>query len=1022
MTVIPRYFGVGFMRFFRRAAMPKPPELEAGGQVAQDGSLSMGPRVHSGGKHSGGKHSGDNPIRSRDADRLGRSKFADHLAIALLGEGADEGLVAALVGPWGHGKTSVLNMVREKLQNEHSRTVLVFNPWMFSGRDQVVSAFFEQVCGQLRLRGGKQGELADRLLGYGQALQPLAFVPVAGAWFARASAAASAISQFRGVQRKPDPVELQREVIEAELGKLAEPIFVFIDDIDRLTAQEIRDMLGLVRLAAHFPKIVYLLAFDRAKVERALDQDGVDDGRSYLDKIVELSFDLPATSRSALADMLLQRLREVVSGTDTGPFDESLWADVLAYVLTPLLATPRDVNRYLAILPAALRMIGDEVALVDVLALEAVRLRLPEVFAMIGPLSQPLTDVGMVTSRAPGWQTEINAFVQAGGDNADTVAHLCRLLFPATVRYLGNSSTPYPSSWLPLWRKQRRVASPAVLNTYLSKQLPPGTLPAATVDAVVLAMPHQRLLEGIVRAMSPGDLDDLLARLIGYEQDIPPEAVQPACTVLLDLYPRLRTGSKGMFDVGPELSLDRVVLQLLRAVAGETERTRIVEALCADTKGLTGKIRLLRAVGRRPNPQTDRLIPVAVSDRLYRQVCHEIRHASGAQIAAERDPLALLATALGEDPADRENIDQILADHEVARTLLLAASGQARGRERGSVAVQASHVLRWQSLGIVVGDDTRITALVDRIAARFPDDEATVAVVDMARRYLTGWRPPDGFSGEQEPVFRQAFNHPNMIFSPSVMSGWPALLIRAAATYEVDPAWAVQADISGAEFHRRLTGVLADFPLAGHMAALATARGLPADVGSWEPDKDAHQFSRAAVQRLIIGPADQPAAVLRYAVFLPDDNGPMKLIFDIAVSPKQETDKNWGLLGLEEIRDVLTAAVEATAGPVTEQLLRSIFAGEAPPRTAVELYLWSAQGTTGDRPSNTLNSTVDLERLGPPAGADRSALQGMFAAAGDTPTTTARERRHLVVHALIRMSLDWGYLDARAQLLPLASG
>lgn len=984
----------------------------------------MGPRARGDGEHSDGKHSGDNPIKSRDADRLGRSKFADHLAIALLGEGADEGLVAALVGPWGHGKTSVLNMVRQKLQNEHSRTVLVFNPWMFSGRDQVVSAFFEQVCGQLRLRGGKQGELADRLLGYGQALQPLAFVPVAGAWFARASAAASAISQFRGVHGRPDPVELQREAIEAELGKLAEPIFVFIDDIDRLTAPEIRDMLGLVRLAAHFPKIVYLLAFDRAKVERALGEDGVDDGRSYLDKIVELSFDLPATSRSALTDMLLQRLQEVVSGTARGPFDQNLWADVLTYVLTPLLATPRDVNRYLAILPAALTMIGDEVALVDVLALEAVRLRLPEVFAMIGPLSQPLTDVGMLTSRAPGWQTEIDAFVQAGGDYADTVAHLCRLLFPATVRYLGNSGTTYPSSWLPVWRKQRRVASPAVLETYLSKQLSPGTLPAATVDAVVLAMPHQLLLEGIVRAMSPRDLDDLLARLIGYEQDISPEAVRPACTVLLDLYPLLRTGSKGMFDVGPELSVDRVVSQLLRAVADEGERTRIVEALCADVKGLTGKIRLLRAVGRRPNPQTDRLIPAAVSDRLYRQVCHEIRHASGAQIATERDPLALLATALGEDPADRENIEEILADDDVARTLLLAASGQVRAREWGSAAVQASHVLRWQLLGIVVGDDTRIAALADRIATRFGDDEATVAVVGMARRYLTGWRPRDGsfeFDG-QEPVFRQALNHPTMIFSPSVLSGWPALLIRAAATYEVDPAWAVQADISGAEFHRRLTGVLAGFPLAGQIADLATARSLPADVGTWEPDKDAHQFSRAAVQRLIIGPADQPAALLRYAVFLPDSNGPMKLIFDISVSPKQETDKNWGLLGLEDIRDVLTAALEATAGPVTEQLLRSIFAGEAPPRTAVELYLWSAQDTTGDRPSNTLNNTVDLERLGPPAGADRSALQGMFAAAGDTPTTTTRERRHLVVHALIRMSLDWGYLDARAQLMPLASG
>jgi hypothetical protein len=335
--------------------------------------------------------------------------------------------------------------------------------------------------------------------------------------------------------------------------------------------------------------------------------------------------------------------------------------------------------------------------------------------------------------------------------------------------------------------------------------------------------------------------------------------------------------------------------------------------------------------------------------------------------------------------------------------------------------VQTNQVLRWQLLGTVVGDDSRITALVDRVAARFPDDEATAAAVDMARRYLTGWRPPDSEFGDREPVIRQAFNHPSMIFSPSVMNGWSALLIRAVTTYDVDPAWAAQGDVSGAEFHRCLAAMLVDLSLAGEIAALATRRDLPADIGDWEPDKDAHQFTRAAVQRLIIGPADQPAATLRYAVLLPDNTGPMKLIIDIAVSPNQDTDARWGLLGLEEVRDALAAAVESTAGPVAEHLLRSIFAGEAPPRTAVELYLWSAQGTTGDRPSNTLDNTIDLRLLGPPARTDRPALQGMFAAAGDTPTATVQERRNLVVYALIRMSLDWGYLDARAQLMPLAS-
>jgi hypothetical protein len=966
--------------------------------------------------------SGDNAIKSRAEDRLGRAGFADQLTAALLGETADEGLVAALVGPWGQGKSSVLNMVKEQLEGTHSRTVLVFNPWMFAGRAQLVSAFFEQAAGQLRVKGTAERALADRLIGYGQALAPLVFVPVAGAWLGRASAVATAINKARGAGKLPDPVEQQRQAIEAALNKLTEPVFVFIDDIDRLTAVEIRDMLGLVRLTAHFPKIIYLLAFDRAKVERALDQDGLDDGRSYLDKIVELSFDLPATSAHELGNLLIEGIDQAISGIRTGPFDPGLWQDVAARVLAPLLSTPRDINRYLAALPASLRMIGEEVALVDVLALEAVRLRLPDVFAQLGPMSRALTDVGMITSQTPGWQAELDAFIQSAGEFGAVVSDLCRLLFPATERYLG-SNTTYPSNWLPVWRKKRRVANPDVLGIYLSKQLPPGTVAATTVEMAVLAMARTELFQAVVDNLPGDDLDDFLARLAAYEDEVAPEAVLPGCIVLLGLYPRLRSKSKGFLDVGPEFAVDRVVLQLLRRVDDEAERTRIVEELCTTVAGFTGRIRLLHLVGRRPNPDMERLIPAAESDRLFRQVCRELRHASAAQLMAERDPLRLLAAALAEDPADRESVDQVLQDDGAAAAVLLSAPAQIRAQAVGSVAVQTEQVLRWELLGTVIGDDKTIAAVVDRVAAACADDEAALAVVALARKYLAGWRPSEFPFGTAEPVVRQAINHPHMIFSPSVIGGgWPALLVRAVSAYEVDPAWAARADVSGAEFHHRLTAFLDSVPLTWQIAALAGARDLPTDAGAWKPDPDAQQFGGAAVQRLILGPADQPAAVLRYAVFLLGNTGPMRLITDIAVSPGEATDAKWGKLGLEETRDALAAALEAAGGPGASQLVRSIYSGEMPPRTTVELFLWSGQGQSGGRPSTTLGNMIDLDALGIPARTDLPALQGMFAVAGNTPTATVQDRRNLVIHALIRMALDWGYLDARARLVPLAAG
>jgi len=689
-------------------------------------------------------------------------------------------------------------------------------------------------------------------------------------------------------------------------------------------------------------------------------------------------------------------------------------------VLRPLLNTPREVNRYLAPLPAMLSIIGEEVDLADVLALEAVRLRVPDAFAQLGPMTGALTSVGMHTSQAPDWQAEVAAFTGSAGPYQAVVADVCRLLFPATERYLGGTTT-YGSEWLPRWRRQRRVASPEVLGIYLSKQLPAGALPAATVEQAVATLTDQAAFQALVDGVPDGGLEDLLARLEAQEEDFPAEAARPACAVLLGLYPRLRTRSLGFLDPGPELAVARVVLRLLRKVADVLERTEIVRDLCGDVTSFTGRIRLLQLVGRQPNPDYERLIPAAESDLLYRQVCGEIRHAIATQLSAERDLAELLGSALAEDPADRQDVDRALEDEDVAARLILSATAEVRSRSLGSLAQHSEQILRWELLGTIVGDDKAISALVDRAAAHRNGDEELAAVIDLARRYLSGWRPPTlPFTGRQL-VIRQALNTPNMIMSPSVLSGWPALLLRAVTSYEVDRAWAVQADVSGRDFHDRLTAYLDAVPLAAQTAALAAARGLPADASGWQADRDATQFSRAAVQRQLLGPDDQPAAALRYAVLLPDNTGPMRLIADIALSPTEATDENWTPLTREELRDLMAAALTPVAGTVSGQILRSVFSGEKPPRTTVEFYLWSSQGESGGRSSGPLAARIDIDALGPPTRKDQPALQGLFAVAGDTPTDTEQDHRYLSVQALIRMALDWGYLDAPAMLAPLAS-
>ena len=58
------------------------------------------------------------------------------------------GAVVGVFGPWGSGKTSFLNLVKHELEGE-SVHILEFNPWMFSGTEQLVQRFFIELTSSI---------------------------------------------------------------------------------------------------------------------------------------------------------------------------------------------------------------------------------------------------------------------------------------------------------------------------------------------------------------------------------------------------------------------------------------------------------------------------------------------------------------------------------------------------------------------------------------------------------------------------------------------------------------------------------------------------------------------------------------------------------------------------------------------------------------------------------------------------------------------------------------------------------
>jgi hypothetical protein len=124
----------------------------------------------------------DVPIQCKEEDRLGRASFAANLAESITKMVGEDSLVFGLCGPWGSGKSSVLEMLLSQFgstDDPQQPIVFRFNPWWFSGNDQLLQAFLEQlgtVLGRVDT-SGRTSVLGDRIRTLGKLLRPVSWIP-----------------------------------------------------------------------------------------------------------------------------------------------------------------------------------------------------------------------------------------------------------------------------------------------------------------------------------------------------------------------------------------------------------------------------------------------------------------------------------------------------------------------------------------------------------------------------------------------------------------------------------------------------------------------------------------------------------------------------------------------------------------------------------------------------------------------------------------------------------------------------
>ncbi|WP_084360044.1 KAP family P-loop NTPase fold protein [Janibacter anophelis] len=676
----------------------------------------------------------DAPITSSGEDNLGRAPVAHDFAESIRELNASQGLVVGILGPWGHGKRSFINLMREKFAAAPALTVVDFNPWMFSGSNQLVNFFFTEIAAELNVHSKSRfGKTADWLAQYANILKPVSqLVPLPGA-AAVGEVAVAALGGLAATTDAEHSAKKVREEITKELVSLARPIVVVIDDIDRLTTLEIREIFKLVRLTASFPNIIYVLAFDRERVEQALTEDGIP-GRAYLEKIVQLSFDVPHALEKLLRSQVVEELDRILTPVANATLDNSRWIDIYWEVIDPLFSNMRDVTRYAISARSTIKSLGDEVDLVDLLAMEALRVFRPELVQQLSKLRNELTSAREVMGRKDERaQKTITALLAKFPDDDDVIRALFNHVFPAALQYIENNH--YGSDWLSVWRTAHRMAHIDFLNLYFDRVAPDELVAFRSSEQAFKFLNDGVALKGYLAALDPEQLETVLEGLTSYEAKFTTEMVIPGSITLLNLIDAIpEKKERGFFDIGRrEISVGRVVLRLLRRVADEAEREAIVSQILDGIETYSSQLNFIHSVGYREGAG-HKLVSEAFAARIHAEFVARLQRIPPTEPWREWDAWRIydaVHTATGEAPLTSSD------DPVLLRAILHSLKSTARSQSMGSRQVRSEDRLAWELLVGLFESEVAVEEVVRNVRKNLGDDN----ILQLADKYLSGWRP-----------------------------------------------------------------------------------------------------------------------------------------------------------------------------------------------------------------------------------------------------------------------------------------
>lgn len=317
----------------------------------------------------------DLPLLSGKDDKLNRFIFASEIASGLVNSFQDnnESIVLGINGNWGSGKSTLINFIiseieRQTEQNNSEIITLRFNPWMFSGQKELQDIFLKEMFLKLESNKAKFKDASQKIADFMSHLRWLKY------FHQGAGEAVEDLKAFiEGFNKQKDLTQLKEEIDDLLIQSKVK-LYITIDDIDRLTPAEITDIFQLVKLNGNFANTIFILAYDQKVVTSALTKQFGDNGKKYIEKIVQVDYTLPSISQQTLTTIFIDSLCTLFPDGDLQKIIIDLSEKLKNKPFVKFFSSLRDIYRFNNAIKLRLPSIYHEVNIVDFLLVESLRI------------------------------------------------------------------------------------------------------------------------------------------------------------------------------------------------------------------------------------------------------------------------------------------------------------------------------------------------------------------------------------------------------------------------------------------------------------------------------------------------------------------------------------------------------------------------------------------------------------------------------------------------------------------------